>query len=416
VLNLTGTSQTEPVLATGGQEDTAAILFTSGTTGNEKGVVLTHRALVSDAFLVRGLIHLQCTDVYYVLLPIHHAYCMTAVFLTCITVGAQLLFTEKMALTTMMHDLKEGNVTMLLGVPMLFNKLIRGILNGIRKKGLLVYGLVRLLMLYVGFVKKYFGLKIGHKLFKKILEQASLSSIRIMISGGGPLSPRTFKLYNQLGIDFVQGYGLTETGPIITVNPVKKYKETSVGAVLPLTDIIILEPNEANVGEIAIKGPMVFEGYYNNVEATTAVFTNSGYFKTGDLGWKDDENYLYITGRSKNMIVTEGGKNVYPEEIEDHFQFYNEIEQFLIRGYIVNSETHSEGIEALIYPSADFVKDRDSAVIKRRLIDIVQGGNRKLHPYQQITRVRLLNKPLAVSSTQKIKRFTALSEEGEIIL
>jgi long-chain acyl-CoA synthetase len=398
-----------------GESETAAILFTSGTTGAEKGVVLTHRSLVSDTYLVQSLITLRHDDIYYVLLPIHHAYCMTAVFLTCISVGAQLLFTDKMAISNILHDLKAGRVTLFLGIPMLFNKIIHGIMGGVRKKGLVVYGIVRMLMAVSGFFKKYMEVNIGKQLFKGLLKKASLSTMRIMISGGGPLAPRTFKLYNQLGIDFVQGYGLTETGPIITVNPVEKYKETSVGQVLPQTDIIILEPNEDCVGEIAVKGPMVFEGYYHDPAATAAVFTNNGYFKTGDLGWKDNENYIYITGRAKNIIVTEGGKNVYPEEVEDVFQLYPEFEQLLIRGYIADKEMQIEAIEAVVYPAEEFTKKHSRDEVKKRVVDIIREGNRRLAPYQQISRIRLTDKPLETTSAKKIKRFTTAEDEGEII-
>ena len=169
--------------------------------------------------------------------------------------------------------------------------------------------------------KKVFGFSPCKKLFKSILDKASIGTIRIAICGGGPLAESVFKFYNQMGINFVQGYGLTETSPIITLNPVEHFKIQSVGRYfVDYMSLKINEPNEDGIGEICVKGPMVMQGYYKMPEETAKVFTKDGWFKTGDLGWLDKENYVMLSGRSKNMIVTEGGKNVYPEEIEDSFQ------------------------------------------------------------------------------------------------
>jgi long-chain acyl-CoA synthetase len=381
--------------------DIAAILYTSGTMGNPKGVMLTHKNLVSDCFLAQGtpLIILK-TDVFYAILPIHHSYTMLAVFIESISVGAELVFGKRMVTKAILKDLKEAQVTMLLGVPMLFNKVLAGILRGLREKGPVVYGLISFMMGISGIIKKIFKVNPGKKMFKFILDKASLTSIRICISGGGPLAPSVFRKYNQLGIDFVQGYGLTETSPIITINPVEQYKETSVGRPCPQVDMKILNPDERGVGEVIVKGPMVMAGYYNMPQETKDTFTEDGYLKTGDLGYMDSENYLYLTGRAKNLIVTEGGKNVYPEEIENEFQLYEEIDQILIRGYILDTKMKSEGIEALIYPNAEFnFEDR-----KKRIDEIIVEVNQRLQPYQKIGRTVILDKPMEMTTTKKIKR------------
>jgi len=394
------------------ESDLAAILFTSGTTGDPKGAMITHQNFVSDCFLAQGTpLRLYHTDVFYAILPIHHVYTMLAVFIETISVGAELVFGKKMVSQVMLRELKEGRITMLLGVPMLFNKLLAGIMKGIKAKGPLVYGILRCLMGISGFVKKAFGVNPGKKLFHAVLEKASLSTIRICISGGGPLAPSVFRTFNQLGIDFVQGYGLTETSPIITLNPVEHYKETSVGKIIPEADLKILNPNDRGVGEVIVKGPMVMKGYFNKEEETAKVFTPDGYLKTGDLGYLDSENYLYLTGREKNVIVTEGGKNVYPEEIENEFQLYfNEIDQILVRGYMADEKMKREGIEALIYPNPElknasnnpYTKDELKAAMEK----IVSTVNQRLLPYQKIDRTVLLDKPMEMSSTKKIKRFT----------
>jgi len=405
--------QAQPASIPAGEEDLAAILFTSGTTGTPKGVMLSHGNLVSDCFLAQANLHLSEEDVFYALLPIHHSYTMLAVFIESFSVGAETVFGKRMVVKQILKDLKEARVTMFLGVPLLFNKLLNGILKGIKEKGPLVNGLIAAMMGLSGAVKKVFKVNPGKSLFHSVLDKASLSTIRICISGGGPLAPSVFRKYNELGIDFVQGYGLTETSPILTLNPVEHYKETSVGKLIPRVEMKILDPNEDGIGEIAVKGPMVMKGYYRMPEETKEVFTEDGWFKTGDLGYLDDEDYLYLTGRAKNIIVTEGGKNVYPEEIENRFQLYGEIDQVLVKGYFEKTEEVSEMIEVLIYPEQEWLKKlaeggtSAAAAAEARMREIVEEVNQKLLPYQKITRISTLKEPLEMTTTKKVKRFSA---------
>jgi long-chain acyl-CoA synthetase len=390
------------------ETDVAAILFTSGTTGLPKGVMLTHRNLVSDCYLAQGNLTVLHTDVFYALLPIHHSYTMLAVFIEAISTGAEVVFGKRMVTKAILKDLKEAKITMLLGVPMLFNKLLAGILRGLREKGPVVYGIMSLLMGLSGLIKKIFKVNPGKKLFGAVLRKASLSTLRICICGGGPLAPSVFRKYNQLGLDFIQGYGLTETSPIINLNPVEHYKETSVGKIVPQVDMKVLNPDERGIGEIIVKGPMVMKGYYQMPEETAAAFTEEGYLKTGDLGYLDSEGYLYLTGRAKNMIVTEGGKNVYPEEIENEFQLFEEIEQILVRGFVLDKKMKSEGIEALVYPSPDFFKNTASGEakesIRKRIQQIIAEVNQRLLPYQRIEKSTILDEPMEMTTTKKIKR------------
>jgi len=390
-------------------EDLAAILFTSGTMGNPKGVMLTHENFVSDCYLAQGNLDIYHADIFYALLPLHHSYSMLAVFIETISVGAEVVFGKRMVTKAILKDLKEAKITMFLAVPLLFNKVLSSIMKGLKEKGPIVYGLISFLMALSGFIKKVFKVNPGKKMFGFILDKASLRTIRICISGGGPLAPSVFKKYNQLGIDFVQGYGLTETSPIINLNPVEHYKETSVGKVLPWTDMKILNPDERGVGEVIVKGPMVTKGYFELPQETAEVFTPDGYLKTGDLGYLDSENYLYLTGRAKNMIVTEGGKNVYPEEIENEFQLFEEIDQILVRGYTAGKKESSEHIEALVYPSQDFAwaegdAKPDGNLIKKRIEGIISEVNQRLLPYQRIERTVILETPMEMTTTKKIKR------------
>jgi long-chain acyl-CoA synthetase len=392
------------------ETDLAAILFTSGTTGQPKGVMLTHQNLVSDCYLAQGNMKLYPTDVFYALLPLHHAYTMLAVFIESMSVGAEVLFGKKMVTSVILKELRLGKVTMFLAVPMLFNKVLAGIIRGIKEKGPVAYGFISALMGLSGFIKKVFRVNPGKKMFKFLLDKASLTTVRICICGGGPLAPSVFRKYNQLGIDFVQGYGLTETSPIINLNPIEYYKETSVGRIVPQADMKILNPDERGIGEVIVKGPMVMKGYFEMPEETAASFTSDGYLKTGDLGYLDNERYLYLTGRAKNLIVTAGGKNVYPEEIENEFQLFDEIDQILVRGFVQDKKMKTEGIEALVYPSPDFFASKNNAAapsredIKAAIDRIIAEVNQRLLPYQKIERMTILDEPMEMTTTKKIKR------------
>lgn len=387
-------------------EELAAILFTSGTTGTPKGVMLTHENLVSDCLLAQQNMKIYPTDVFYAILPIHHAYTMLAVFIEAISCGASIIFGKRLVVSQLLKELKDGKVTMFLGVPMLFNKLLAGLLDGVRKKGIVVYGLIRFMMGISGFIKKVFKKNVGHKMFGFLLKQISLDTNRICISGGGPLPASTFKMFNELGIDFVQGYGLTETSPITHLNPVEAYIESSVGKLIPTLEQKIVDPDSDGNGVIYLRGSVVMKGYYNNQSATDEVLDKDGWLNTGDIGHIDNEGYLYLTGRAKNIIVTEGGKNVFPEEIEDAFQLYNEISQICIVGYIKNEATKSEGIKALVYPNEDYVKEvNDEAKVEQKIKDIIKEVNKELKAYQKIEKLVVTKEALPTTSTKKIKRF-----------
>ncbi|MGA2545175.1 MAG: AMP-binding protein [Rectinemataceae bacterium] len=392
--------------------DLAAILFTSGTMGSPKGVMLTHRNLVADAYLSQANLPIFHSDVFYALLPIHHAYTMLAVFIEAVSVGAEIVFAKRLVIKQVLKDLKEAKVTMFLGVPLLFNKLLAGIMRGVKDKGSVVYGLIFALMGVSFLIKRLTGKNPGKRIFHSILDKAGLASIRICISGGGPLAPKVFRRYNELGIDFVQGYGLTETSPILTLNPTDAFIVTSVGKLVAGVEMKILEPDSEGVGEIAVRGPMVMSGYYKMPAETAEVLSPDGWLKTGDLGYKDGQDYVYLEGRAKNMIVTEGGKNVYPEEIENRFQLFDEVEQVLVCGYIEDEEMKSEGIEAMLFPNAERFKAGteglaalDWGSAEARLREIVEAVNQKLLPYQKISKVTVLRERLAETTKKTVKRF-----------
>lgn len=406
----------EPVQET----DTAAILFTSGTTGKPKGVMLSHRNLISDGFIAMTNLTIYNTDVFYALLPIHHAYTMQAAFIVPVETGAEIVFGKSLAVSKLMKELKEGKISIMLGVPLLYNKLLFGIRNGIRSKGPLVSGLIACLRGISFFIKKLTGKNLGKVLFKSVLQQANIYTLRVAICGGGPLASSVFKQYNAMGIDFIQGYGLTETSPIITLNPLEHFKIESVGrSFAPYEDIKIINGEKTltnkgiqNVGEIVIKGPMVMQGYYQMPEETKAMFTEDGYLKTGDLGWMDKELYVMLCGRAKNLIVTSGGKNVYPEEIEDSFQLIDDVQQVTVRGYHPDDDKTSELIEALIYPSDSLYQklgcERNNQFVQDEVMEEIRKDvakvNKNFQTYSQITKITLLKEPLEMTTSQKVKR------------
>ena len=403
VLDLTGPETELPKLHA---EDTAAMLFTSGTTGTPKGVMLSFSNFMSSTLSSQRLFDVYPTDVFYAILPIHHAYTMTAVLLETVVSGASCVFGKRLVTPIMLKELREGKITMLLAVPMLFNKLLAGLMAGVHKQGPFKENLIHFLMGFSGFMKKVFHVNLGKKIFgNMLLSKISLDKMRLCICGGGPLPPSTFKQFNQLGIDFVQGYGLTETSPIININPIEVYIEESVGIPIPGVEEKIVSPDEDGNGIIYVRGPQVMKGYYKNDEATEEVLSSDGWLNTGDVGHIDSNGFLYLTGRAKSVIVTEGGKNVFPEEIEDKFQLFNEIEQCCIIPYMINKEMKTEGIRMVIYPTEAYLKEHGMEETSRHMEEVVESVNKGLQSYKKITMVTVVDQPLPMTSTKKVKRF-----------
>lgn len=401
-------SEHEQALPTVSEDDLAAILYTSGTTGNEKGAMLTHGNFVSDVFQACDPAFLSITseDIFYGLLPLHHSYAMTAVFLESIKHGCELLFAQGMAISRVLTEMREGKVTLFLAIPLLYNKFLAGMMKKVRERGVFTYGLIRTLMWVNGIIRKTLNVNPGRSWFHQLLDGIGMLNIKICISGGGPLSPKTFRQYQQLGLDFVQGYGLTETAPVLTLNPIRHFKVDSVGKVLPLVTMRIADADASGYGEVQVQGPNICKGYYNDPKNTALLFTEDGFLHTGDIGRLDRENYLYLKGRAKNLIVTEGGVNVYPEEIEDAFQLYGQIDQIMVHGYLSNKQMRSEGVEAFIHPDYEYYKELGytEKQIEEDINKIVSDVNRKLASYKKITKTTILKEPMAMTTTKKIQR------------
>ena len=392
------------------EDDYAAILFTSGTTGNEKGAVLTHKSIICNVYQAANEISfLTDHEVFYALLPLHHSYCCTTVLLESVKFGSECIFGHGIIVSRMIADMKMGKVTVFMGIPLLYNKVIAGIMKKIREKGALTYALIRTLMAFNGWCKVHFGKSPLKGFFqKKITSQLGLDHAKLLICGAGPLSPEVFKQYQQLGLDFLQGYGLTEASPVVTLNPPEKFIVDSIGHPLAFIDMIIADKDADGVGEIRIKGPNNCLGYLDDEENTKALFDENGYLRTGDLGYMDSENYVYLKGRKKNIIVTEGGKNVFPEEIEDMFQLYSQVEQILIRGFQMKKDVPSESIEAVIFPSPDYMKEKGLSkdAMKAEIEEIIKEVNKNLVGYKKIEKLTIVDEPMEMTTTKKIKRAT----------
>ena len=395
------------------EDDIAQILFTSGTTGTPKGVMLTHKNLVSDIFLSQANMNIYETDVFYAILPLHHAYTLLAVFLEAVGVGACVVFGKKVAVSQILKELKEGEVTMFLGVPLLFNKMYAAVVDGLKEKGVLVYGTIRGLMGISGWLKRRCGVNVGKHWFKFLLRKLSLDTNRICICGGGPLPESTFRGFNELRIDFVQGYGLTETSPITHLNPIYAFNEFSVGKAVAGIECKIVNPDEDGNGLIYIRGPQVMKGYYKNPEATAEVLDQDGWLNTGDIGQVDEKQYLYLSGRARSIIVSDGGKNIFPEEIEDKFQLYTEIEQLCVLGYLKDKQSAGEHVRIIIFPSPVFAEGKTRAAIQERMEQIVTEVNATLLPYKRIEMVTVVDEPLSMTSSKKVRR-SEVSKRYEI--
>ena len=416
-------------------DDLAALLTTSGTTGDEKIAMLSHANLTSNVIqcVYPGLQEILSSDRIYLLLPMHHSYPMTAVFLGGLSHGSEVIFPRGMAVQQILQDLKDGQVTVFMGIPLLFKKILNGILRRVRSQNFVKRNWFYL-MLKISGVADYMGWSIGSKFFARVLKAIGFDHIRILICGAGALMTEVGEKYRQLGLNFIQGYGLTEASPIVSLNPAGTSELRSVGKLLPLIEGRLEMPAELSqvanteegypVGELCIDGPNKMLGYYKNAEATAEVFTPDGYLRTGDIGYFDAEGFFYLTGRCKNVIVTSGGKNIYPEEIEELFQFCSHFEQVMVHGYNADD---TEKLELVVYPELEqswleqiqadpekflrFGVENFCEVIdenlKQRMLSEIKSINNRLLPYQKIDRVRFVLLPLDMTTTHKIRRFLA---------
>ncbi len=392
-------------------DEIAAIIFTSGTTGYSKGVVLTHRNIMSNVASVYSIIDIEPGDSLVSVLPLHHTFECTAGFLFPLYCGCMVTYARSLKSKELLEDISNTNASLMVGVPLLYEKMYEGILRGVGKKSFITRTAFNMMLNAVMGAEKLGKKDLGVALFKSMREKAGLDSIKYFVSGGAALPPYIAEFFNRLGINLFQGYGLTETSPILTVNPPLAKVHSAVGIAIPGVKIRIIDPDLNGIGEIAAKGPNIFQGYFNNPKATEECF-HDGWFLTGDLGWMDDNGYVYITGRKKNLIVTGGGKNIYPEEIESCLNRQPHILESLILG-VEKADGMGDEIEALIVPNyeefekevqtlgRDFTAEEIEAVIKK---EISEAG-KNLADYKKIKRFSVHTEEFVKTSTKKIKRY-----------
>lgn len=392
-------------------DDLAAIIFTSGTTGMAKGVMLTHRNLSSDCAACLELFPVNENDVFYALLPLHHTFPAMAAMIIPIAVGAAITVGSSLKSKDILEDIARTGVTIFAGVPLLFEKMVEGILKEVSKKPVATRALFKTLLGISRFSFKALHLRAGDILFRSLREKAGMQTLRLVVSGGAPISPDVIELYNYLGFQFVQGYGLTETSPVLSMTPPDKLKPRSVGPPVRGAEIRIVNPDAEGVGEIVVRGPMVMVGYYKNPTETAKVLKD-GWFYTGDLGWIDEDGFLYIAGRAKNLIVTKGGKNVYPEELEEKLLKSPYIQEVLVVGR--QNERGEEYIHAIVYPNFEaldqlaaeqgresFSEEEIEEIIRREIREI----SKDWPPYKAIQSFELIEEEFPKTSTRKIKRY-----------
>ena len=376
------------------------LLFTSGTTSRSKAVMLSQYGIAVNVYDMQLVEDIRDTDVNIAFLPFHHIFGSTCmiVMLAC---GVKTVFTD--GLRYIQKNLKEYKVTVFVGVPILVDKMYENIEKEIAKQN--KTKLIEFAKALSNVLLKL-HIDIRRKLFKQVIDGLG-GEMRFVISGGAPLDKRTEKGFNDLGIKMVQGYGLTETSPVIAAENFKQVKYGSVGIPLKDVQVEIVNKDDKGIGEIRIKGPNVMLGYYENEEATKEVLKD-GWFYTGDLGYIDKKGFLFITGRQKDMIVLKNGKKVFPEELETLVNRIYEVGESFVFGMPEEDDPSKIKVAIKVVYNKDKVKEKYGEISKddlyKKIWAQIKEVNKTLPPYKYIKHMILTDKPLIKTTTQKIKR------------
>jgi len=385
--------------------EVAEIIYTSGSLGRAKGVMLSQKNLATNLMAMRQMVAIHPEDRFLGVLPIHHTYQNTCGLLCPLYSGASVHFAR--SLKTISEDLLSSKPTVLLGAPLLYNKMYNKIIKNVSAKR--TTSVLFNVMMNLSGITQSIGWKNSKKLLFGKLHKTLGGSMRLLIAGGAAPDPKVSKFFREVGFTIIQGYGLTETSPILALNRVDNPKDAAAGLPLPGVEIKINQPDKNGVGEIHTKGLNNMLGYYKNQAATTDTFDNE-WFKTGDLGYFDEDGFLFICGRKKNVIIANNGENVYPEEIEDILDRSQFVLECMVYGE--EDEKHDERIVALIVPDATaFIEysSKNNVQINPELIDqliseAVKETNRQLVPFKQIKKFYIQENELEKTTTQKVKR------------
>ena len=381
-------------------EKMSIMLFTSGTTAMSKAVMLSHKNICANLMDIASVIKIDENDRFLSFLPLHHTFECTVGFLYPISKGGAIAFCE--GIRHIAENIKQYKVTAMISVPILFESMYKKVMKGIEKKGKLKT--VKKGIKISQFLLK-FGIDIRKKLFKEIHDNLG-GEVRLFVAGGAALDPEAEKGFNQLGFTMYQGYGLTESSPVIAAEDDKYQRLGSIGKAFPSLDVKIEDPNEEGIGELLAKGPSIMLGYYNNEEATKETIED-GWLHTGDLARIDEDGYIFISGRKKFVIVLKNGKNIYPEEIET---LINKIEG--IKESFVYGKPEDDGdykICAKIVYDEELVEEvfgtKNPEELKEKIWQEIKLVNKTMPPYKYVREISVTNKELIKTTTQKVKRF-----------
>ncbi len=389
-------------------EEFKFLIFTSGTTSQAKGVMLCHRNLAENVNAVSKYVKIYESDRFFSVLPLHHTYESS--------IGALLPFANGSSVTVcgglryIVPDMQEAKPTAMLAVPLLVENLYKKINQTIEKSG--KAGLVNS-MIHVTNALKGVGIDIKRKVFKEIYDNLG-GNMRIIVSAAAPIDKKIGRWVQDIGIEFLQGYGLTETAPIAALTPECDPRVGSVGLSVNCAQIKIHNPNENGEGEIWIKSKTLMLGYYEDEEATKEVVYD-GWFNSGDIGYQDKDGYVYVTGRSKNVIVTQNGKNIYPEEIELLLSKIPEIAECMVYGKEVEGEKELI-ISVKVIPNKEEIerlhgKDLKEEEIHKIIWNKIKEVNKSLTSYKAIKNLELKHDEFAKTTTMKIKRYVELQKD-----
>ena len=393
-------------------EEFKVLIFTSGTTSNAKGVMLCNRNLAQNVNAATAYVKLTPDDRLMSILPLHHTYESSIGFLLPFGIGASISVCQ--GLKHIVPDLQETKPTALLTVPLLVETLYRKINANIKKSK--KDGLVNS-MIHVTNALKAVGIDIKRKVFNEIYENLG-GRIRIIVSAAAPIDAKIGKWVEDIGILFLQGYGLTETAPIAALTPDFDPRVGSAGKAVVGAEIRIDNPNENGEGEVLISSKTLMIGYYEDEEATKeAIFEENGkrWFRSGDVGYMDKDGFLYITGRSKNVVVTQNGKNIYPEEIELLLSKHSEIKECMVYGKEVEGEKELT-ITARVIPNYEEIeekygKDLDEDAVYKIIWEKIKEVNKQLTSYKAIKKLEIKHDEFVKTTTMKIKRYEEMKKK-----
>lgn len=400
-------------------DDLAVLLFTSGTTGKSKAVMLTQRNLGANVDQVYRALYFDENDVFLSLLPLHHTFEATAGMLIPISGGCTITYARSYKSKEIVEDIKDAGVSMMCGVPLLYEKMLAGLRRAVRESPPVKRTLFGVLMAITRASHVLFGVNLGRFLFSSLRKKAGLDTVRMFISGAAPLKAEVSRTFYYLGLNLLQGYGLTETSPVVSVNVPERIKFASSGLPIPDVRVRIHEPNAEGVGEVAVAGDNIMVGYYGDPAMTGSVLRD-GWFYTGDAGWLDRDGYVYITGRIKNVIVTAAGKNVYPEEIEAELGASAVIAEAAVMP-MPDPSSGREAVGAVIFPDYEYLEGEasrageafDDAFTEKRIREAVADCCQTLADYKRVKIIKIRKEEFPKTTTRKIKKF--LFRDGEQI-